>query len=176
VEAFDDVDGYAKVYALGFAVLGEDSKTYYLDKGITSEQLVLKCLNDMLVNKYDGHVFYTHNFGKYDSIFLMKILKEENIRLGKEYYKPTELYRDNSILKLTIKVPKSLSDRKFKTGVRKDPGYNKITIVDSLNILNRSLSDLCHSFDVPVTKGYFPYSFVKRDTLHYVGNTPSYNH
>lgn len=176
VEAFTDKDGYAKVYALGFAVLGEKSNTYYLDNGLTSEQLVLNCLNDMLTNKYNGFTFYTHNFGRYDSTFLLKILKEENLKLGYEHYDLKELCRDNKILKLTIKVKKSLSDRKFKMGVRKDPGFIKITIVDSLNILNQSLDKLCHSFEVPVTKGNFPYSFVKRNTLHYVGNTPSYEH
>lgn len=176
VEAFTDRDGYAKVYALGFAVLGEKSKTYYLDDGITSEELVLKCLNDMLINSYNGYTFYTHNFGRYDSTFLLKILKEENLRLGYEHYILKELCRDNKILKLTIKVKKSLSDRKYKMGVRKDPGFIKITIVDSLNILNQSLDKLCHSFEVPVTKGNFPYSFVQRDTLHYVGDTPRYEY
>ena len=79
-----------------------------------------------------------------------------------------ELCRDNKILKLTIKVKRSLSDRTpSKIGARKDPGFNTITIVDSLNILNQSLTDLCSSFEVPVTKVNFPYSFVKRDTLHY---------
>jgi len=107
VEAFTDRDGYAKVYALGFAVLGEKSNTYYLDSGITSEQLVINCLNDMLTNKYNGFTFYTHNFGRYDSTFLLKILKEENIRLGSEHYKLKELCRDNKILKLTIKIKKA---------------------------------------------------------------------
>jgi hypothetical protein len=165
------------VYALGFVILGEEPKTYYLNDGITSEQLVLNCLNDMLVNKYNGYTFYTHNFGNYDSIFLLKILKEFNCEKGYEYYKIKELCRDNKILKLEIKVKKALSDRnQSKIGVRKDPGYNTITIVDSLNILNQSLDKLCRSFNVPITKGNFPYSFVKRDTLHYVGNTPNYEY
>ena len=177
IEAFDDVDGYAKVYALGFATLEKGSKMYYLDNDNTSEKLVIECLNDMLVNEYNGYIFYTHNFGKYDSIFLMKILKEENIRLGYEHYKTNDISRDGKILKLTIKTKRNLSDRKpSATTVRKDPGYNTITIIDSLNLLNQSLSKLGRSFDVPVTKGYFPYSFVKRETLHYVGNTPDYKY
>jgi hypothetical protein len=177
IEAFDDVDGCTKVYALGFAILGKDSKTYYIDSSITSEQLVLKCINDMLVNELNGYTFYTHNFGRYDSTFLIKILKGENKRLGYEHYITTELSRDNKVIKLTIKVKRSLSDRMFnKDTVRKAPGFNKITIVDSLNILNQSLNKLCTSFEVPVTKGFFPYSFVKRDTLNYVGNTPDHKY
>ena len=62
-----------------------------MDDGITSDELVLKCIDDMLVNEFNGYTFYTHNFGKYDSIFLMKILKEANIRLGYEHYITKEL-------------------------------------------------------------------------------------
>lgn len=176
IEAFEEGDT-AKVYALGFTVLGGKPKTYYLEKGMTSEDLVLNCLNEMLVNKYNGYVFYTHNFGNYDSTFLLKILKEYNLKLGYEFYKLKELCRDNKILKLEIKVKKSLSDRKpSNIGVRKDPGYISITIVDSLNILNQSLDKLSRSFNVQVTKGNFPYSFVKRDRLHYIGNTPGYEY
>jgi hypothetical protein len=172
VEAFE-VDGYAKVYALGFKVLNQESRMYYMDNGVTSDQLVLQCIDDMLANEYNGYTFYTHNFGKYDSVFLMKILKEANIALGYEHYITKELDRGGKMLKLVIKVKRSISDRKIKKiGARKDPGYNTITIVDSLNLLSQSLADLCKSFEVEVTKGYFPYSFVKSNTLHYVGNTP----
>src|SRR6266700_2540046 len=112
IEAFEDLDGYAKVYALGFTVLGGKVQTYYLNENITSEQLVLKCIDDMLVNQYNGYIFYTHNFGRYDSRFLIKILKEENLRRKDEYYRILELSRGDKVLKLTIKVKRSLSDRK----------------------------------------------------------------
>jgi hypothetical protein len=165
------------VYALGFFVLGGTPKTYYLEDGISSDELVLKCLDDMLTNQFKGYTFYTHNFGRYDSIFLIKILKEFNIRKSYEYYKLSTICRDNKILKLTISVKRSLSDRKqSKTTVRKDPGYNTITIVDSLNLLNQSLDKLCESFGVEVVKGKFPHNFVNRDTLNYVGNTPDFSY
>jgi hypothetical protein len=51
--------------------------------------------------------------------------------------------------------------------------YNKITFVDSYNLLNGSLYDLSHSFGLDVTKGHFPHKFVKEDTLNYIGNIPS---
>jgi len=53
------------------------------------------------------------------------------------------------------------------------PKYNKIIFVDSYNLLNGSLYDLSHSFGLDVTKGHFPHKFVKKDTLNYIGNTPS---
>ena len=55
-----------------------------------------------------------------------------------------------------IKVKRSLSDRnRSNIGVTKDPGYNSITIVDSLNLLNQSSDKLCNSFNVDVTYGAF---------------------
>jgi DNA polymerase type B, organellar and viral len=130
-------------------VLDGKAKTYYLEDGMTSDDLVLKCIDAMLVNDYKGYTFYTHNLGRYDSTFLVKILKEFNIKVGYEHYILKAVCRDNKPLKLTIKVKRSLSDRKqSKTGVRRDPGFNSITIVDSLNLLNQSLDKLCDSFSM----------------------------
>src|SRR5438552_13928911 len=41
---------------------------------------------------------------------------------------------------------------------------------------NQSLDKLCYSFDVEVTKGKFPHSFVKRNTINYIGDTPAINY
>ena len=49
----------------------------------------------------------------------------------------------------------------------------KITFVDSLNLLNNSLATLARDFKVKTEKGYFPYEFVTRETLNYIGVTPS---
>ena len=85
VETFIDSDGYVKVYALGFYVLGGSVKSYYLDDTMTSEELVLKYIDDMLINNYKGYTFYIHNFGRYDSTFLIKILKEYNLKMEYEH-------------------------------------------------------------------------------------------
>lgn len=162
LEAFEDLDGYAKVYALGFAVLGKEVKIFFLNENQSSDELLLKCF-DIMLDKYSGYIFYTHNFGKYDSIFIVKIIKEANKRKEFEYYKLSPIYKDNMLLKLDVKI-------------NKKSGYNKITIVDSYNLLNSGLFNLSRSFDIDITKGYFPHKFVKRDTLNYVGNTPSINY
>jgi hypothetical protein len=159
LEAFEDLDGYAKVYAVGFIVIGKEPETFYLGKDQSSEDLVLYCLN-LMMDKYDGYLFYTHNFGKYDSIFVSKILKEANKKKSFVNYKLKFISKDNKMLKLEI-------IRFTKTG------FKKITIVDSYNLLNTGLFILSQSFDIDVTKGYFPHSFIKRNTLNYIGNTPS---
>jgi hypothetical protein len=155
IEAFKDLDGYAKVYAIGYVVLNYGVKTFYLHKGKTSNDLLLDCIDELL-DKYNGYLFYTHNFGKYDSVFINKILKESNIKRGFDYYILTPVYKDDVLLKLDIKIKNK-----------------KITIIDSYNLLNSGLYDLSISFNLDVTKGYFPHKFVKRDTLYYIGNTPS---
>jgi DNA polymerase type B, organellar and viral len=153
LEAFIDLDGYAKVYAIGYAV-DKETTTLYINKNQNSDDLVLNCL-DLMISKYSGYIFYTHNFGKYDSIFIIKILTEANKRKGFNYYKLESVYKDNVLLKLTIKVK-----------------HNRITIIDSYNLLNAGLYKLSRSFGITVVKGHFPHKFVNRDTLYYIGKTP----
>ena len=178
LETYKDIDDTVKVYALGFIVLGESPKTFFLGKHNNSDELLLKCFDTILTDsKYNGYTFYTHNFGRYDSVFISKILRQANNAKGFEYYKLYPNYRNSTVLTLGIKVRKELSDRKqANIGVRKEPGFNKITIVDSYALLSENLYDLSRSFGIDVTKGYFPHSFVKKDTLDYIGNTPSINY
>ena len=81
----------------------------------------------MLIPKYNNFIFYIHNLGKFDVIFLYKVLKEFNLKKKQEYYKLNSIFRDDVMIKLTIKV--KVSSRKFI----------KITLVDSLNILSFNL-------------------------------------
>lgn len=175
LETYKDLDDTVKIYALGFIVLGESPKTFFLGKNNDSDELLLKCFDTILTDsKYNGYTFYTHNFGKYDSVFISKILREANNRMGFDYYKLSPNYRNSTVLTLDVKVRKELGDRKQPMiGARKEPKFNKITIADSYALLNDNLYDLSRSFGVEVTKGYFPHSFVKKDTMGYVGNTPS---
>lgn len=48
----------------------------------------------------------------------------------------------------------------------------KISLVDSMNLLNDNLSNLSKDYNVKTTKGYFPYSKVNKDNLNYEGLTP----
>ena len=114
----------------------------------------------MLSAKNKDHIYYTHNLGGYDIVFLLKALKEANKLKGFEYYKIDTNLTDSKILKWVVKV-------------KTPSGYNKITFVDSYNLLTDNLSNLSKSFGSEVKKALFPYSFVRTDTLNYIGNTPS---
>lgn len=56
------------MYALGFYVFNGEVKTYYL-KVMSSDKLVLNCIDYILVNEFNDYTFYTHNFGSYGSTF-----------------------------------------------------------------------------------------------------------
>lgn len=49
---------------------------------------------------------------------------------------------------------------------------NRITFKDSYLLLPHSLSKLLKSFNVEFKKGIFPYNFVNKDNLDYIGPTP----
>ena len=192
LETFKDVDGYNKIYALGFHVGEQEPYIFYLKKNESSDSLLLRCFDVLLTSKYNGYTFYMHNFGGYDAPFIIKILYEANLKKGFEYFKLSHVIRDSKILKLGIEIekeitakPKAKSKVKSKSNkeVKKQLTVDKtdkksvvkvrIKIVDSLNLLNDKLYELSLSFGVPITKGLFPHEFVSRDTLNYIGNTPS---
>lgn len=75
-------------------------------KYLASDKLIHKCISELLRPKYTGIVFYVHNFGKFDAIFILKALLNFNLtEEGKEnpYIISNLLTRENDILKLVIK-------------------------------------------------------------------------
>ena len=171
LETFIDMDGLAKVYALGYySSIDDIPKLYYLSDypNLDSSKLLLKCIDDMLVNKYNNYIFYVHNLGHYDIVFMYNILLKANLEKGFEYYMLNTTMRDSTIIKLEIKI-KVYSNRK-----ENKYRYIKISFVDSLNLLNLSLDKLTREFNIEIRKGNFPHTFVNRNTLNYIGNKPDY--
>lgn len=168
VETFRDTtsDGeiYSRIYAIGFCVNKSEPSMFYLTDSFdntleSSQRLVLKCIDAMLIPTYNNYIFYVHNFGRFDAIFIQKILLDYNLSVLSEHqYKLVPLYRDNIIIKLD--VIKNINNKKIK-----------ITFLDSYNILNDSLDNLCKDFGVS-KKGVFPYKFVNKDNLDYMGARP----
>lgn len=172
LETFRDTDGLAKVYALGFFTsIDNTSNLYYLSDypDLDSSKLILKCIDDMLVSKYHNYIFYVHNLGHYDIVFLYNILLNTNLDKGYEYYILKTTMRDNTIIKLDIKIKVYSNTDKIKYK------FIKISFVDSLNLLNLSLDKLTKEFNVEVIKGKFPHAFVNRNTLNYIGNKPDFH-
>lgn len=165
IETYLDKDSKSKVYALGFTTLeklkNNQVSMYYLGvEAKTSDELIIKCLDDMLSVRNRDHIYYTHNLGGYDIIFILAALRNVNSKKGFDYYIIDTLLRDSKVLKAVVKV---------KTA----SGYSKISFVDSYNLLTDSLDNLSKSFGSKTKKGLLPYSFIKYDTLNYKGNTPA---
>ena len=146
-------DGLAKVYALGFYTKRYGVQTFYINQGLDSSEVVLRCLDAMLTAKYSGMTFYVHNLGRYDIIFILNILIHAN--MAQERYKLDIFAKDDLILSLGIKVNR----------------YH-IKLIDSYNILTHSLRDLGETFELDVNKGVFPYTFVDVNTIFYIGSRP----
>jgi DNA polymerase type B, organellar and viral/RNase_H superfamily len=165
IETYKYNNEISKVYAIGYTTIQERSniKTFYMSKNkesLDSNILVLECINSLLVQKYHNYIFYVHNLGRFDVVFIQKVLKEYNLHKKENYYIMKSLFRDDGMLKLVISL--KITNKK----------YIKITLVDSLNLLNESLDNLGKSFNVSILKGKFPYDFVNEDKLFYIGDKP----
>jgi hypothetical protein len=55
-------------------------------------------------------------------------------------------------------------------------GDFKIVLLYSLQLIPGSLKDILKSFNCNTKKGKFPYSFVNKDNLFYIGDKPSQDH
>jgi DNA polymerase type B, organellar and viral len=166
IDTSEDGEKISRVFALGFGIYMGKVSMYYLSDYFdntteSSNKLVIKCIDDMLIPDYHKYIFYVHNFGRFDAIFLHKILLDYNLHVEeKNQYKLVPLYRDNKMIKLEVR---KIVEKKVI----------KISFVDSLNILNDKLEKLCEDFSVNTTKGIFPYSFVNKDNLDYIGPRPN---
>ena len=174
IETFKDINSLGRVYAAGFTTFNQEPVLFYLDsKDITlNRDVLVECLDTMLVSKYNNYIFYVHNLD-FEGPFILHRLKSINHDKGFDYYRMNLIFRDNLVLKLEITIDGSLTERNFaKPIVRKKPKDIKITFIDSSKLLKGSLADLCKAFGTSITKGFFPHKFVTRDTLNYKGITP----
>lgn len=167
-ETYRTDQGKYEIYCLGFKTnLSELPVTYYVDKNISedgkvtynSDEIVLNLINELLRPKYDHITFYCHNFGKFDVVFILKVLTSYNDN-NMDKYNLTPVFRDNSILSLTITKVINNSKR-------------TLIIKNSYALLTSSLSKLGKDFNVNTMKGDFPYRFALESNLNYIGNTPS---
>jgi len=142
--------GQHQVYAGGWAIKG-NTRLFYKTYRETSDQFINRIFKNIFMDKsLNGYTFYAHNLGRFDSVFILKsLILDSDIEI-------TPIWKDNAILSLKIKY-----------------GEFIITLLDSLQLISGSLSDILKSFNCIIQKGYFPYSFVNKNNLYYVGPKPS---
>jgi DNA polymerase type B, organellar and viral len=147
-------------YAIGFKIFKGKTNLFYKKDNQTSEDLIIECINSLLVNALDGYTLYVHNLNGYDSYFILKALLDYNYK-NNNYYRINTIFRDGRIIKLTISIKLT------------NNSYRKINLVDSYLILPSSLAKLAIDFYCEHTKSYFPYEFVNKSNLYYKGKTPN---
>src|SRR5690606_39101752 len=105
---------------------------------------------DVVRDKYRGYSIYFHNLSGFDGILILNPL----IKLfGRSV---TPVIKDGRIIKINITFSK---------------GKNKVTIMDSLQILPSSLDKLAKTFKVE-NKMIFPHKFLEYHNEDYVGEYP----
>lgn len=145
--------GYHEVYAAGFSIKNK-TELFYIGENETSDDFIFKFFSSLFQIKknLDGYVFYVHNLGRFDSVFILKALSKNS------YFTINPTWKDNSILSITIKC--------FK---------QSIVLLDSLQLIPGSLDDILKSFNCVTQKGKFPYKAVNKNSLNYVGPKPAKN-
>lgn len=133
--------------AIGYCT-GTSTNTYVSD-GENSKQMFYKAFDDLLCTENNGAVVYIHNLAKFDGIYLLHYLETAG-------FKVTSKFKNNRILLNMV--------------VRRD-GV-KVTLIDSLQILPMALRSLAVAFDVTTRKTYFPYKFLNKENLQYIGPVP----
>jgi hypothetical protein len=156
---YNSEEDMSYVYSLGFKIMEGEEKLFYLNNNQSSEELIIECIKSMVINKYDNYIFYVHNLSGFDIIFILKALVEYNAK-NENYFILEPIFRDNKIIKLTIKIK---SNKK----------YIKISLYDSYLMIPFSLDSIAKSFKCELNKTYFPYEFPSQYNLDYEGTTPN---
>lgn len=157
IECYMDDDNNLIPYACAFYD-GLKYKCYYLtDYDNNWHEMIEHMIDDIMTNrKYAGYTVYAHNFNKFDSAFLFK-------NINKKYKITAVLPRDSGLL--CFSVWNTVGGKKFK-----------VKFTDSIALLPFSLAKLGQSFKVDTLKGIFPYSFVNKYNLNYIGEMPEYKY
>lgn len=147
IEAYQEPDGKLVPCAIGFCT-GTQINTFISD-GENNIQMFRSAFDEILSPENNGAVVYLHNLAKFDGIYLLHYLEKSGLKVKARF-------KNNRII-LDIVVRK---------------GSVKVKLIDSLQILPMSLRKLSEAFDVTTKKTYFPYKFLNKETLEYVGKVP----
>src|SRR5882757_676034 len=131
---------------------GQQSQSFYLLDYDSSDHMLIESVKFLMKRKYSGYKIYLHNFSNFDGIFLIRILStlSDNIK---------PIIRDHRIIDLKFKF-----DNKYILYFR-----------DSYLMLPTSLKKLAIQFNVE-NKTIFPYSFVTKNNLDFIGNVPEFKY
>jgi hypothetical protein len=140
---------------------GENKTSFFINDYSNSDEIMKAGIRFIMKRKYYGARVYLHNFGKFDGVFLLKILSE----LGIGLIKP--IINDNKIIQIPFNFITDNSKKKKSKGT--------LHFYDSYSILPDSLEKLAKYFNVD-NKGIFPHLFVNDFNLDYEGDVPDFKY
>jgi hypothetical protein len=151
IETFIKSDNTFEPYLCGFYSENILHQTYYLLDFESSEKMLETAIKSILIPRFNGFTVYIHNFGKFDSAFILNQL------LKQAHGKVKIIKNERGIIKVTVRY-----------------GCNyKLYFVDSYQLLSESLEKLGIALEVETAKSVFPHSFASFEHLSYVGKIPN---
>lgn len=78
-----------------------------MENGISSKDLIIKLVNELFRSVFNKTTFSCHNFGRYDSVYIINALYDYNDKCDRgeiidSKYHMTYIFRDKDIIKMTI--------------------------------------------------------------------------
>ncbi len=162
IETYSDTgacgDGLQIPYAAGFKDSAGRRELFYVMEGESDYMVLVRMIEALLVPTRNGSTFYVHNLARFDSRLILEalgLMKGVSARLwGRDM---------NNIFK--IRISKKIAKKSIN-----------VVLLDSFYMLPFKLDLLGIKFDTDVKKTSFPYTFVRRDSLFYIGPAPSLTH
>lgn len=161
IETFNNKLGQAIPYSIGFKN-SNNLSTFYIDKYNNPEDMILECIEHMMIKNNHNMKFYAHNMSQFDGIFILKALMCTSDKHDLKF----KVFSNNDGKIISIDIVKKLKQKKTV----------KISILDSCLILPFSLNKLSNVFQSEVRKSIFPYEFLNENTLLYEGDVPAFKY
>lgn len=116
-----------------------------------------QCFMDMFTN-CNAYTIYAHNLSSFDGLLILKTIYKN--------FKVKSRFKDNKLM--TFIISKVVTEK----GKKKTKKFN---FNCSLKLLPLSLENLIESLKIETKKLQFPYKFVNKDNLNYIGSIPTYD-
>jgi DNA polymerase type B, organellar and viral len=159
IETFNNNKNEAIPYAIGFKTINGTQK-FYLDSYQNYSEMILDCIDKLLIKENHNFKFYAHNMSEFDGIILLKILMTTADKHNLKF----KIYSDNDGKIISLDIVKKIKSQKKSI---------KISILDSYLLLPFGLNKLAKVFNCSNSKGIFPYLFLNKDNINYKGVIPA---
>jgi len=158
IETYSAVGAHGNGLQIPYAAAFQDAKgnyeKFYTQPGENNFEVIVRMIESMLTRRHNGCVFYFHNLARFDSRFILEALgRMQNVKVdlsGRDM---------NNIFK--IRISKKINNR-----------YIHVVFLDSYYQLSFKLETLGKKFNTLVQKQVFPYRYVNKDNLFYIGKLP----